>query len=330
MRSLGYRLQDKLLNIFLYFFEKIFKNNLTFHIRPKLEKNITINSSYVSNNKSELMGIVMQGPLILEDSYTLETLKLYKKLFASSRIILSTWNTEDSSTLEAIKLLEIEIILNKKPIFSGIANVNFQIASTSSGIIKANELGCTYVLKTRTDQRIHSSTALDFCYSSVKKFPLLVKNNQKERIISFNLNTFMFRPYSISDMVNFGNIEDMMKYWCIDLDTRKLDDLPEPKTLIEWSTQRLAEVYFVSCFLKNINQEFSWSLQGSWTVVSENFCILNTYDIDLHWKKYTRKEFRHDVYKFSKNKQINFSDWLIFQNNLPKEVPEDIISTYSK
>ena len=328
MISSKYKLQNKLINIFLSLFEKIFKNNLTYHARPKLQKNITIKPPYTSNIKSELMGIVIQGPLILDDSFTLETLKLYKKLFPSNKIILSTWRSEDTSTLEAIKLLEIDIILNEKPIFAGIANVNFQIVSTASGIIKACNLGCTYVLKTRTDQRIHSSSALDFCYSSIKKFPLLVSNNQKERIISFNLNTFMFRPYSISDMVNFGNIEDMKKYWCIELDTRKLDDLSEPNSLIEWSSQRLAEVYFVSCFLKNINQEFSWTLHGSWRVISQNFCILNTYDIDLFWKKYTRKEFRHDVYRFSRNKQINFSDWLIFQDNFPKKIPEDIISSH--
>ena len=27
---------------------------------------------------------------------------------------------------------------------------------------------------------------------------------QKERIIAFNLNTFMYRPFSVSDMINFG------------------------------------------------------------------------------------------------------------------------------
>ena len=58
----------------------------------------------------------------------------------------------------------------------------------------------------------------------------------------------MYRPFSVSDMINFGNIEDMVKYWCLELDSRSIDDLPSPSSLIEWSKQRLAEVYFLTSF----------------------------------------------------------------------------------
>ena len=60
--------------------------------------------------------------------------------------------------------------------------------------------------------------------------------------------------------------------------------------------------------------------------MSEKFCILNTYDIDLYWNKYSRKEFRHENYLFFKNRQINFSDWLILQDGLPENVPENLIT----
>ena len=321
------KMQHKLINIFLNIIESVYKKNLTYHDRPKYLNKINTKAPYeTSFNHKDKIAIVMQGPIILEENLTLETLKFYKNIFPENQLILSTWKNEEIKSIEKLKNLDIEVILNEKPSFAGIANINYQIVSTSSGIKKAKEMGYNYVLKTRTDQRIHASTAIDFCYSAIKSFPLEAKKTlQKERIIAFNLNTFMYRPFSVSDMINFGNIEDMVKYWCLELDSRSIDDLPSPSSLIEWSKQRLAEVYFLTSFLENINQDFEWTLENSWKIISEHFCILDTYDLDLYWKKYSKKEFRHINYIHSQKKQIDFSDWLIFKNNFPSKVPEDLI-----
>jgi len=311
----------------LGFLEKPSKSFLTYHARPKRSDDTLINLSYCKGLDLHKIAIVVQGPLVLDDDLTFETIKLYKKNFPSSRIVLSTWEGEDDETIGAIERLNVDVIKSKKPLMAGVANVNFQIASTSAGIKHATSLACEYVLKTRTDQRIYSSQALHFCYLSIKRFPLQNNNGQRERIIAFNLNTFMFRPYSVSDMINFGHIDDMKKYWCIEFDTRELKDLPSADTLLGWSKQKLAEVYFVSSFVDNVGEELVWSLEGSWKVVAERFCILNTYDIDLYWKKYTRKEFRHENYISSKDRQINFAEWLILQSGMPQDIPEELISS---
>ena len=88
----------------------------------------------------------MQGPIILEENLTLETLKFYKNIFPENQLILSTWKNEEIKSIEKLKNLDIEVILNEKPSFAGIANINYQIVSTSSGI-KAKEMGYNYVLK---------------------------------------------------------------------------------------------------------------------------------------------------------------------------------------
>ena len=316
----------KVIKVFLSFLE-IFSNYfITYHIRPKLSEDVALKLKSSNDFESKNIGIVMQGPLVLKESLTLETLKLYVMFFPSYKLILSTWHDEDLITLNIIRKLGVDVVLNEKPVMAGIANVNFQIVSSSEGIKRAKTLGCEYVLKTRTDQRIYSREGISFCYAAIKKFPLLKKFDQKERIISFNLNTFMYRPYGISDMINFGYIDDMSKYWCVKLDLRSQKDLKEYSTLLEFSQQRLAEVYFLTSFLDNINRGLSWTLEDSWKVMSENFCILNTSDIDLFWKKYTNKEFRHEDYKAIHNKQFNFSDWLIFQDQLPIDIPEYIIN----
>ena len=327
MKSFFDKFEVKFIETFLSIFELLYKKFYTFHARPVQTDKIETEHFSLKNYSSKSVCIIMQGPIIKDNDFTINTLSLYKKIFRKHSIILSTWDDESSLNIDRIKSLGIEVILNKKPDYAGIANINFHIVSTSSGVTRAFDEEHNYVLKTRTDQRIHSPLAIDMCFSALDTFPLSKKNLlQKERVIAFNLNTFMYRPFSISDMIIFGNIHDMKKYWCVDQDQRKIHELKEPTNLIEWSSQKLAEVYFVDNFLNNIDQPYQLSLEGSWRVLAENFCILNTYDIDLFWNKYSKKEFRHDKYIFHRNKQINFAEWLVMHNNFPKEIPEYIIN----
>lgn len=327
MKSFFNKVELKFIESFFSIIKLLYKKFYTFHSRPVQTDNIEAKHFLKKNHSFKTACIVMQGPIIKENDFTINTLSLYKKIFAGHSILLSTWDDESSIHIKRIEDLGIEVILSKKPDYAGIANINFQITSTSSGVMRAFDEGYKYILKTRTDQRIHSPLAIDICFAALNKFPLSKKNSlQKERVIAFNLNTFMYRPFSISDMINFGNIHDMKKYWCVDQDQRKIDELIEPTNLIEWSAQKLAEVYFVDNFLNNTNQPYQLSLEGSWRVLAENFCILNTYDIDLFWNKYSKKEFRHDKYVFHRNKQINFAEWLVMHNNFPIEIPEHIIN----
>lgn len=306
--------------------EKFSNYFVSYHIRPKLSRDVSVNLTNSKTLESKKIAIVIQGPLVLKADFTLETLRLYIKLFPTHKLILSTWNDEDSLTLDSIKELGIDILTNQKPSNGGMSNVNFQIISSAAGIKRAKYLGCEYVLKTRTDQRIYSKESILFCYSAIKRFPMLVGYDQRERIVSFNLNTFKYKPYSISDMINFGNIDDMLKYWCIKLDSRTQKDLVQPDTLLEFSQEKFAEVYFVCSFLDNIDRSIGWTLEDSWAVMSEHFCILNVNDIGLFWSKYTHKEFRHENYQAIKNKQFDFSDWLILQEDVPQDIPEYLIN----
>ena len=316
---------QRILKFLFNFFEKQSNFFFTYHLRPKANnyisnKNVTLWSSY-----SDEIGILLQGPLVNEDHFTIETIKLYKKIFPSCKIVLSTWKDESAELINQIRKLEVDIVLNDKPKYAGLSNINFQIASTSAGIKKLEELKCRYILKSRTDQRIYSSNAINFCYEAMINFPLENILHQKNRIISFNLNTFKYRLYGLSDMINFGHTDDMKKYWCIEPDNRHSADLDVPKTMLEFAKQRYAEVYFVTSFLKNIERGIQWTLEDSWKVISEHFVVLDTSAIDLLWKKYTHKEYRHEDYISIHNSQLNFSDWLIFIQAFSK-IPEHIIN----
>ena len=109
------------------------------------------------------LAVIIQGPLKHEHSFTIETVKLYKKtLLPSSAIIVSTWEDEDSTTLQTLRDLGAHVVTAPYPENKGILHINYQIVSVRNGIEKAKALGAEYVLKTRTDTRINASNIEEF------------------------------------------------------------------------------------------------------------------------------------------------------------------------
>jgi len=182
----------------------------TYHTRPLFDQQVNTWSDPVSNLPR--FAIVIQGPVVKDCHFTLETVRLYKKHFAGADIIVSTWDDEPANYAEKIKEQGAEVILNAKPQFPGTSHINFQIASSLAGVKKAQSLGAQYVLKTRTDQRMYAPNVMEYFYSLLEKFPPAPGFKQKRRILGVSLNTFKYRPYSLSDMNIFGHIDYMLVY----------------------------------------------------------------------------------------------------------------------
>jgi len=124
----------------------------------------------------------MQGNIINKNNFTYETLKIYRKLFPKIILILSTRDDCSKDEINKLNKIDVEVVENTKPDYSGVSNINLQIKSTKNGLFKAKELGFKYCLKTRTDQRIYRHdfilyflSLLDFfkieskCFQSIKK-----------------------------------------------------------------------------------------------------------------------------------------------------------------
>ncbi len=75
--------------------ESAAKRYTTYHIRPIKTSGIKLESQEFDYSN---FAIAMQGPLLLKNNFTLETLKLYKKYFQNALIILSTWEGEDEDS----------------------------------------------------------------------------------------------------------------------------------------------------------------------------------------------------------------------------------------
>ncbi len=74
----------------------------TVHKRPITAIHTNLWSEPIKKTRG--VAVVMQGPLIAANNFTLETIKIYKKtFFPDTIIIVSTWHGENEGVLGAIK-----------------------------------------------------------------------------------------------------------------------------------------------------------------------------------------------------------------------------------
>ncbi len=226
-------------------------------------------------------------------------------------IIVSTWSDETTIALEKIKKLnlKIKLLISDKPDNPGIKNINLQIVSTKNAVLWAKKNKIKYLIKTRTDQRVYGTNTYKFFLSILKLFPTKSKK-QKNRLIAISLNSFKKRLYGVSDMLMFGCIEDMIKYWTPLLDNRKHINFKKINTQFGYSKMRIAETYLLTKYLERINHSLKWTLQDSLTVYKNFFCIIDQLSIDLYWNKYNTKEDKWKSYKKKKLVEINFKEWI--------------------
>ena len=322
---------EKFRNAGMKFYYNAWRNRknffITSHLRPKFAGRINIWLDELKN--APKCAVIVQGPIYKKDDFTLETIRLYKKLFLGADIIVSIWKTEDTNYIEKIKAENVKVILNTEPEIPGPSHINFQLESTVAGIKLAEELGAEYVLKTRTDQRIYGINVLDFFYNLLKTFPPKTGYKQKERIIGVSLNTFKYRLYDLSDMVVFGSMEDMKLFWSAAPDNRPYKDNPHI-TQGEFSRLRICEMYLTSEFLKNIGRELKWTLKDSWQAMADHFIVVDQQSLDLYWHKYNKhKEFRYLKYgAILNNREMSFLEWFNLYKGLnnKKFIPENSLN----
>lgn len=295
------------------------------HTRPLYARDYNIISDRLKQPIS--IAVVIQGPLITKNNFTVETIKLYKKTFSpTTKLIVSTWSDCDQNIITTLRAMGVVVLLNDKPKQSGIGNINLQISSTKSGIQEAKKSGVNYILKTRTDIRMYAPNIESYLYAACTMYPVSKEYSQEKRIVAFSLNTYKYRPYSISDLTLFGTLHDMEKYFNVPEDTRTA---PHFKDIGSWSNGRFCEVYLSTHFLENIGRKLSYTLEDSWKVYAEHFCVVDSNSVELFWYKYTYwEEYRDLGYAYMKNNQeLHFREWLIlyFSLNNKASIPENVL-----
>ena len=323
VRNLGSRVKHyKYLNFNAgWLIGKINNAYLSIHLRPKYSENINYKFDSLNNNLS--VGIILQGPISVNNDngeFLYETIKIYKKIFPDTLIVLSTWRLKDK-IFNKFKKLDIKIIQNEEPTnpkFGTARNIDRQILTTYSGLKYLKENDITYAFKTRTDWRIYKPYSHHFLKNILDIFPPQ-STEMKGRIIMSSMMTSKFKIYGISDTLNFGFVEDLLKLWDKELFLDGLNRLSfgEYPSVIN-GTPVISDVFLCARYLKKINHDLLWSLEDWWECLTKYFCVVDADSLDLLWTKYEDWFYEKRYYRSYDNnapRVIEFSDWINLYNN---------------
>lgn len=159
------------------------------------------------------VAIILQGPVAVQDDFTLGTVRMYRKYYNGVRIIVSTWKDADAKMVEWLKAEGADVILNEYPDINPTGNLNYQLTTSLAGVRRAEELGAKYAAKTRTDQRYYNPCALS----------MLQGMYQEGKIIFLGgiFNSYYGRPFYLSDFFAYGSIEELKILYSCDFDTKE-------------------------------------------------------------------------------------------------------------
>jgi hypothetical protein len=296
----------------------------TYHRRPLFAKDVGTWSDLPGDVLAGIT-IVIQGPVLPQHDFTLESIKIYQRLFPGVPIIVSTWDDTDPGVLAELSALGVVVVLSSTPAYRGYGNVNFQIVSTVAGLRRARELGCTWAVKTRTDQRIHSPTSLGFLQSLLQTFPAPAA--LPSRIVVTGI-TRKYKLYHLSDMFHFGHVDSLLAYWDAPHDTRRFaatEMSQDASSFKRISRVGVCESYLFRSFLGRLGECPADTLEDSWRMIAKYAIVIDRESLDLFWPKYrAAREYRDRTYRgIALSQEISFSEWLLFHTGVFDRRPSD-------
>ena len=218
------------------------------------------------SDKTSDAAILIQGPIIYP-SFLDKTINFYASNYPGVPIILSTWKN-DRNIKKLKNVNKVLLIENGPPTSPGFANINFQVLSTLSGLKLASERNAKYVLKIRSDQGLFSSNFLEQFRFSLAAAP----NSRFKRIATTDFNSFLFRPNSPSDQIQFAETEILLNFW-LAYNSDNLMDGSFPEEIL------------LTAYLSKLGIPNSRSLRQSLEIYRDFFVFLDSSDLGLVWRK---------------------------------------------
>lgn len=315
---------NKINNIYSELFNATYDNFFNYKVRPKYSNSI-VEQIINTDTKPGELAIVIQGLPELKEDFTLETIRIYKKIFPGALLIVSTWDTVSKDILELYENEGCVIVINKSFTPCGYGNVNYQICTTLAGIRRAKELGAIYTIKNRSDQRIYKPFAFEYLKSLLQILPVNHEHVPlKGRIVTVpSGGGQMFNPFYLQDFFYFGYTDDLLKLFDIQYDNRNIASSPnylretyKPCSHGQMCDSLIPEVYIIKKFLEKyitINE----TVKESWSVTKDLFIIIDDDDLNLYWPKYNMysiNERDNSCNGFctpdSRHQQINFTNFI--------------------
>lgn len=239
------------------------------------------------------IAIILQGSVSSNLELTQRAILHYRDTFPDAHVIVSTWYGEELNCLRWDQ--KTHYVQTIKPSDPGHGNVNLQIASTKAGLAFAESLGVKYVIKSRTDQVLSSPTLFLTLKAKIEEN---LPQKTVPKIVVSSLNTFLFRPYSISDMFQFSTLENIKFFWNVHEQDASINFPTKIDSNLDWAAKELSEVYLTVNYLRNLGCEIEFTLDSYFKNITQYFSVIDQATISQIWTKYTLLSDRRAVSYF--------------------------------
>jgi hypothetical protein len=297
--------------------------------RPKYADNITTAFDLFPDNGADT-AILVAGPMVYEDHFTRDSIRLYRRHYPKALIILSTGEDEDSEYLDDLQAPNVVVLKSRKPENPGIRNREWGRILNHAAVQEAANQQKMYCFRTNTHTRVYAPNLLATFRSLLASFPLDQDCLQRKRLIISSHGSFKYIPFGYSPMLMYGHIDDMLNYWDERVDPGT--EVPANDTVPSISLHMKTDIscYFAVRYLQKIGLVFNpESLRDSWRALAEQFCMIDPEMLDLymHATPKTYKERRTAAYQARNNQMFSFRDWLILYQNRDRieSAPEHIL-----
>jgi|GEM_PF-4060336 len=228
--------------------------------------------------------VVMQGPVRIEDDFTLTTLAMYRQTTPGVELILSTWADAPRETLERIRRLGVHVVVSSPAENPGPFNLNQQLTSTRAGLQAARRLGCRWAVKTRADTRCEALQFTDMLFEQLATMPP-VWAGQRSRLAILDLVTRKFIPFHPSDILMAGDLDELIRYWSLPPQEPTTNQNPI-RQIDQLLDQVLPETALCLHYLTQLGYPHDGSLTAWWRALAELFLVVDRSSLSFFWPKY--------------------------------------------
>ena len=193
------------------------------------------------------VGIILQGAV---SDWTKKIIEEYQQNFPDSQILLSTWNTENTTDIPC------DVIKLEPP--NDPYHINHQIIGSREGLKKINS---EIIMKCRTDQFIHNKEV----------FQIFNSGCSKNKIMISNFTTFTNVDYWASDLCQIGYRDTLLDFW------RSIK-------LFDGSWNPIPEIYFTANYIIKGKKDLR-----PWPEIIKEYFYVKDYnnDFQIEWKTMT-------------------------------------------
>ena len=142
--------------------------------------------------------------------------RLIRALNPGAQLFVATWDHTPAPILDAIAQ-SAELIVESEPPKAGSQNKNRQIKLAVASLAAAARAGCNYALLTRTDIALFRPGLAAALAELHRRYPIRA-NYLTGRLIVPDIFTRKYMPYRPSDLMTFGYLEDVWRYWNVSFD----------------------------------------------------------------------------------------------------------------